>query len=107
MKAMRINTTDDFSSALNNKVALINFNAPWCSPCLSQNPIIDKLAGEFKDKVYIGKMDIETNQYLAERYAIQSIPTLSVFKDGEEIQRLVGLQSEKTLASLLQQALEY
>ncbi len=107
MKAERIQTRDDFSSALNNDIVLINFNAPWCSPCLTQSPIIDKLADDFEGKVYIGKLDVEANQYLAELYEIQSIPTLSVFKNGKEVQRLIGLQSEQTLASLLQQVLEY
>jgi len=87
----------DFERTINTGVSLIDFNAPWCAPCRSQEPILNKLATYYKDKVTIASMNIDNNRETAGKLGIQSIPTLIIYKNGNEILRLIGLQSEEFL----------
>ena len=100
-----ITSIDEFEKAIKQGVTLVDFHAPWCAPCRSQEPIIDHLSNTFKGKVLIAAMDIDGQQALAENLGIQGIPTLILYKDKEEIQRFVGLQEEYTLIEALDKAL--
>jgi len=91
----------DFDKIIGKGVTLLDFNAPWCAPCRAQEPILEKLAAEYKGKASIAAMNIDKNNEIAGKLGIQSIPTLIVFKNGKEIQRLVGLQSKDILADIL------
>ncbi|RPJ77610.1 MAG: thioredoxin [Deltaproteobacteria bacterium] len=91
----------DFDTIIGKGVTLLDFNAPWCAPCRAQEPILEKLAAEYKGKASIAAMNIDKNNEIAGKLGIQSIPTLIVFKNGKEIQRLVGLQSKDILADIL------
>ncbi len=91
----------DFDNIIGKGVTLLDFNAPWCAPCRAQEPILEKLAAEYKGKASIAAMNIDKNNEIAGKLGIQSIPTLIVFKNGKEIQRLVGLQSKDILADIL------
>jgi thioredoxin 1 len=72
---------------------LVDFWASWCAPCRAMNPTIEALAREFK----VCKVNLDTNQELAGKYSISSIPALLIFKDGEVVARHVGVTSEATL----------
>ena len=76
---------------------LVDFWATWCGPCRMQGPIIDALAAEGYN---VGKLDVDENPDIARRYNVMSIPTLILFKNGEEVQRFVGVQTKEKLASL-------
>ena len=76
---------------------LVDFWATWCGPCRMQGPIIDALAAEGYN---VGKLDVDENPDIARRYNLMSIPTLILFKNGEEVQRFVGVQTKEKLASL-------
>lgn len=95
----------DFDKIIGKGVTLLDFNAPWCAPCRAQEPILEKLAAEYKGKASIAAMNIDKNSEIAGKLGIQSIPTLIVFKNGKEIQRLVGLQSKDYLADILDKIL--
>ena len=74
-----------------NKLVLVDFWANWCGPCRALAPTIADLAKEYSGKVLIGKLDVDENPVTAEKFQVFSIPTMIVFKDGVEVDRLVGL----------------
>ena len=70
---------------------LVDFWAPWCMPCLMVTPIVKQLAEDNQGKLKICKLNTDENQYIAAQYGIQGIPTLIIFKDGQEADRIVGV----------------
>ena len=92
---------DQFQETLKNGVTLMDFNATWCAPCKAQEPIIKKLMNTYQNRASIIEINIDEHRTLATKYRVQSIPTLILFKDGKEIKRFVGLQSEITIAKSL------
>ena len=81
---------------------LVDFWAAWCGPCRMVAPVVEQLAKELSGKVRVGKLDVDANQGTAGRFRVQSIPSLLVFKDGKEVDRLVGVQSKEALLKRLQ-----
>lgn len=95
----------EFDDSFKNGVSLMDFSASWCAPCKAQGPIIKNVADKFKNRASIIEVDIDSNRDLATKYMVQSIPTLIIFKDGKEIKRFVGLQTENTISKSLENAL--
>lgn len=84
-----------------NQPVLVDFFATWCPPCKMLNPIIEELAKEFQGKIKIGKIDVDKNKQYAAQYKVQSIPMIILFKNGEVVETLMGLQSKEKLTELL------
>lgn len=105
MDATKILSAEDFENAIENGVSLVDFNAPWCAPCRMQGSIIQQLSEQFEGKALIAEMNIDENRETAVKMGIQSIPTLAFFKNGKEIQRFVGLQSQDTLSKTIEEML--
>lgn len=82
-------------------VGLVDFWAVWCSPCRMVGSIIDELAREYKDKVVVGKINIDEERELAEQYGVMSIPTVILFKDAKEVERQVGFVGKEAYQALL------
>ena len=82
--------------------ALVDFWAPWCGPCRIQGPIIEELEKEYAGKaVKIGKLNVDENGDVAQKYGVMSIPTLLLFKDGKIVEQMVGVQSKDILQKKL------
>lgn len=85
---------------------LVDFWATWCGPCKMIAPIVEELASEFADKgVKIGKMEVDANDQTPPKYQIMSIPTLMVFKNGQPIKQMIGVQSKEDLKVALNEAI--
>ena len=80
---------------------LLDFSATWCGPCKVLSPIVDKLADEFHGKVRVGKVDIDDSPGVTTKFGIRGVPTVLVFKAGQEAGRHVGVTNKETLVKLL------
>jgi len=80
---------------------LVDFWATWCGPCRAAAPILDKLSTEYDGRVDFAKVNVDGNSALAAKYGIATIPTMLIFKDGQPVQQVVGLKSQKELKKIL------
>lgn len=87
------------------ELVFVDFWAPWCGPCKMLGPVIEELSGEYRGRVKICKIDVDENNKTAGDYGIMSIPTMILFKDGKEINRLVGFVPKANIAKALDSAL--
>ncbi len=89
-----------------NKLVVVDYTATWCGPCRMIAPLIDKLAVEYGNSVSVVKIDIEKNQDNAKKYNIKDIPAVLVFRDGELIEKLLGLQTYENFSKILEAQLK-
>lgn len=101
-----IDSTSFDSEILKSELpVLIDFWAPWCGPCKMVGPVVETLAAENQGKIRVVKINVDENQSLAMQYGIRSIPTLSFFKGGEEVKRIVGAQGKAQLQKVIDQVI--
>ncbi|NCU41138.1 MAG: thioredoxin [Candidatus Moranbacteria bacterium] len=80
---------------------LVDFWAPWCGPCQMMSPVIEDLAKEMEGKAKIGKLNVDENPQKATQYGVMSIPTLKIFKNGEIVKEMTGVQTMEDLKEML------
>lgn len=98
VKPMHITQKNFKSAVIKSKVpVLVDMWAPWCGPCNMIAPVLDKLAAEMDGQIRIAKVNVDENQRLARQYGVQSIPTMLIFKNGKEVDRLVGALPENQI----------
>ena len=94
------------AEALDSEVpVLVDFWAEWCQPCRMLAPTIEQIASKYEGRVKVGKLDVDGNRETALAYSIQSIPTVVLLKNGEVVNKFVGLQGEEVFAKAIDEAL--
>ena len=98
-------TIEEFDDAIESGVSLVDFWADWCGPCRMVAPIIEELGETYDGRALIAKVNVDEQAELSSRFAVMSIPTVIIFKDGEEQGRLVGVSPQDEYVRLLEEAM--
>ncbi len=97
-------TDDNFKTSAieTDKLVLVDFWAAWCGPCKMLTPIIDELAEDYKDTAVIGKVDVDNNPQVSNQFGIRSLPTILFLKNGEIVDKHIGVTSKAVLDKKIQ-----
>lgn len=94
-------TDENFEDETKNGMVLVDFYADWCGPCRRLAPILEKVAQKLQGKISVTKLNIEEQEATAAELEVHSFPTLLLFKDGQEVGRLIGLNDEETIEEFI------
>jgi len=96
---------ENFKNEIASGVVLVDFFATWCGPCKMLAPVIEELANELSGKAKVAKLDVDQASHVAGEFGVQSIPTIIIFKDGQEVDRMIGFQGKEVLMDHINNAL--
>ncbi len=98
---------DNFENEVLKSVipVLVDFWAEWCGPCKMLGPVIEEIATLYSGRAKVGKVNVDQNQVLSQKYGIRSIPTLILFKDGAVVEQIVGAQSKQKIQELIDKSI--
>ena len=95
------NSNFDQEVIKSDKLVVVDFWATWCGPCRALGPVIDELADQYNGSVVVGKVNVDEESELSRRYKVMSIPTIILFKNGEVVDKVVGLRSKEDIIELI------
>lgn len=99
-------SAEKFDDVINSgKTVLVDFWATWCRPCMMMGPVVDEIADDYKDKAIVCKVDVDSAQEIAAKLGVMNIPNFKIFKDGKEVQNIIGAVPKKTLSDAIDKAL--
>ncbi|WCK53713.1 thioredoxin [Aneurinibacillus sp. Ricciae_BoGa-3] len=101
MAIVQVNDNTFQSEVEGTGTVLVDFWAPWCGPCKMIAPVLEEISGELGDKLKIAKVNVDENPASAQRFAVMSIPTLMIFKDGEAVDKVIGFQPKENLMNTI------
>jgi thioredoxin 1 len=100
-------TDENFDEVISkHKLVFVDFWAPWCAPCRMIAPMVEELSREFAGKIVFGKLNTDENPQTAMKYMISAIPTLILFKNGAEAERIIGVTPKQAIEAVLRKHLE-
>jgi thioredoxin 1 len=91
----------EFENFTKEGTVLIDFFAEWCMPCVMLTPIIEEISENFKDKLKVGKVNIEDNSELAAKFNVSSIPNLILFKNGKIVEQIIGVMPQEEIENVI------
>jgi thioredoxin 1 len=98
-------TTENFASTIANGVTLVDFWADWCGPCKMLAPVLDAVGAEFAGKAKVGKINVDEQESLARQFGIMSIPTLIIFKNGQQMEKVSGFRQQNVISAMIKKYL--
>ena len=98
-------TNGEFESFIKKDIVLVDFFAEWCMPCLMMAPIIEELADKFHGKIKFGKVNVDENSKIAQKFHVTSLPTFILFKEGNLVKQFVGSMADEEFREELKQFL--
>ena len=98
-------TSDTFNDTISKDVVLVDFFADWCGPCKMLAPFIEQLANQYDGKAKIAKLNVDECQDIAMQFGVMSIPTVIIFKNGEQVEQFVGVQDAGVYEDALNKAI--
>jgi thioredoxin 1 len=104
-KAIEITDANFEQLIAGDKPVLVDFWADWCAPCKMIGPIVEELAGDYEGKAVVGKLDVQENSQVPMKFGIRNIPTLLIFKNGQLVDKQVGVVPKNVLAQKLNNAI--
>ena len=106
MAVLQLTDKDFEEKVIKSQVpVMVDFYADWCGPCKLAAPVIEELSEEYKDKLVFGKMNVDENKVVTGKYGIMSIPTMIVFKGGQEVERVSGFGGKEGVVKLIEKVL--
>jgi len=101
-------TDENFEKEINSadKPVLVDFFATWCEPCAMLAPVLEKIAGQFKEKIVLMKANLDDSPRAAQKFGVEKIPTVILFKNGKPVNGFVGLVPENSIKEWLENILE-
>ena len=100
-------TDEEFDSTVlqSERPVVLDFWAEWCQPCKMLAPTVEEIAGEYEDKIKVGKLNVDDNPNTATKYGIRGIPTLLFFKGGQVVQQVTGVKSKAEIKKIIDEEL--
>lgn len=95
-------TNGEFNDFIKEGTVLIDFFAEWCMPCVMMAPVIEELSDKFKEKIKFGKVNVDDNPELAQKFNVVSIPNFVLFKDGEKVEQFMGSMPTESFSEKLE-----
>ncbi len=105
-KAIEITDANFDEIIATDQMVMVDFWAEWCGPCKMIGPLVEELAGEFEGKAVIGKLDVQENSQIPSRFGVRNIPTLLFFKNGQLVDKQVGVVPKAILSQKISAAME-